>query len=138
MSERARAEGVAVVCDRQGQDAAAVAAYLQGQGVADAVWYAPRDADQVDEAVRAGTVGRVVFPAWSDFLLVLWDDVLTPEAWPAAGVSVELVGGDGTAATVLAEWQRWRRRQRRRRAWAGLVLSGLAVAAACVLLALVR
>jgi hypothetical protein len=116
---------------------------LRAHGVTDAAWYAPSDVDDLDRAVRAGEVGRVVFPTLPDFLAVLWDEALTVDAWQAPGVAIEFAEPESRVAAahvsaILARWGHWRRRRRRQRAVAGLILSVLAVAAAWVLVALAR
>ena len=135
MNGRALTEGVAVVCDRQDHAAALVEAYLRTHGGTDAEWYAPCDADEVDKAVRAGDVRRVVFPTLSAFLAALWDEVLTVEMWQAPGVGIEFADSEcavapAQVAAILACWQHGRHRRRRQRAMAGLILSALALAAA--------
>jgi hypothetical protein len=134
---------VAVVGDRQSPHAARVQAYLQANGVSDATWYAPRNVDDVEQALRAGEVQRVVFPQTADFLELLWDELLTPEVWQTPGLRVEFAGPDGALlpeqiAGILETWGTWRRRRRRQRAVAGLLLSALAIAAAWILVALAR
>lgn len=143
MNDRARATRVAVVCNRQSGAAAGVDAHLQAHGITDAVWYAPSEVDDVDRVVRAGQVARVVFPALSDFLAVLWDEVLTVEAWQAPGMAIEFAEPDNVVpaaqvSAILERWRQWQLRRHRQRAVAGLILSALAVAAAWVLVALTR
>ncbi len=116
---------------------------MQAHAVRDATWYSPRDVSNLEQAVRAGAVQRVMFLQTADFLGLLWDEVLTPEVWQAPAVSVVSAGsGDALTAAqitdILAAWQTWRHRRRRQRAIAGLILSAVAIAAAWLLLALVR
>ena len=130
---------MAVVCDRHGNDATAVAAFLQARDAATARWYAPRELDEVDKAVRAGRVRQVVFARLDDVLEGMWDEDISLEHWLAAGVRIELVESPEPAAhthvqVVFESWQRWRHRHRRRRLVAGVVLSIVAMAAAFVLL----
>jgi hypothetical protein len=136
-------EGVAVLCDPQGRAAPLVDAYLRASGVTGATWYAPPDVDDMEHAVRAGKVQRIVFPETTAFLAPLWDEVLTPETWQTLGVRVEFARSDDALtpaqlAGVVTSWQRWRRRRHRQRAIAGLILSAVAIAAAWVLVALAR
>ena len=134
---------VAVICDPRSPEASAVQVYLGKRGVKDPAWYDPRDADEVEQAIRAGQVRRVVFPQTVDFLRLLWDEVLTPEVWQAPGLHVEFAGEDAAfspaqIAGILAAWETWRHRRRQRRAIAGLILSAVAIAAAWTLVALAR
>lgn len=141
MNARTQSAKVVVACDPQGSDAALVAAYLRDAGVADAAWYARRDAAELDKAVRAGGVQRVVFPTLAELLLLLSEEVLTVEAWQASGVCIGFARpaqalSPTEAADILARWLEHRRRRRRQRAVAGLVLSVAALAVACAVLLL--
>jgi hypothetical protein len=128
MKTPAAASGVALVCGRGDADAEAVEAYLRAQGAPPATWYAPRDIDEVDAALRTGRVTRVIFPRLAVFLTALWDERLTTAVWGAAGVQIEFadlpVGAGGALLPLLLEhWATWRQRRRRARAVAGLLLS---------------
>lgn len=139
MNTQTQPETMAVVCDRHGDDAAAVAAFLQARDAATARWYAPRNLDEVDKAVRAGGVRQVVFARLDDVLEGMWDEEIMLEHWLAAGVRIELVESPEPTAhaqvqVVFESWHRWRRRHRRRQLVAGVTLSIVAMAAAFVLL----
>ena len=139
MNAQTQPKGVAVICERHGDDSAAMEAYLQTQDVAEADWYAPRDVDDADKAVCEGRVGRVVFPNWPGFLDALWDEKIAFEHWLAAGVRVEFVTSPSPDTNthltdIFQSWQRWRQVRRRRQVAAGLLLSVVAVAAAFTLL----
>ena len=126
---------IAVVCDRNGDAASAVQAYLQSPNIADAAWFGPRDLDDLDRAVRDGRVRRVIFPRLADMLEGLWNEEIDAAAWLAAGVQIDLADCPAGACppTLLKSWQRWRTARRGRRAIAGLVLSVIALAAAFTL-----
>jgi hypothetical protein len=143
MNTPTQAEQVAVVCERGGDDAAQVERHLQAMGLPDAKWYAPRDIADLDQAVRAGQVGRVVFPTAADFLNALWSGSLSVAAWRTRGAQVGIAASaEGWTAAHLAKlvecWDQAQQRQRRARAVAGLLLSALAIAAAFVSLLLAR
>jgi hypothetical protein len=128
MKTSATASGVAVVCERGSADAAVVEAFLRAQGVPPAAWYAPRDIDAVDTALRTGAVTRVIFPRLAVFLTALWDERLTTTAWGTADRQIEFVDSPGGASDawlplLLEHWATWRQRRRRARAVAGLLLS---------------
>lgn len=143
MKTPAQSGQVAVVCERGGEDAARMERYMQTVGLADATWYAPRDLDDVDQSVRAGHVGRVIFPTLAGFLNALWSGSLSAAAWRACGTQVELAAGDESwtaaqLASLLECWDQSQQRQRRSRAVAGLLLSVLVIAAAFILLVVAR
>lgn len=143
MNNPTLSQGAAIVCDRNGAGAAIVGEYLRTQGVADTEWHLPRDVDEVDKALCAGRIQRVIFPALDDFLAALWDEPLTLDRWLAPEMRVEFAQPSGPsdaarAATLMASWQRYQALRRRTRAVAGLVLSAAAIAAAFVVLVLAR
>jgi hypothetical protein len=133
-SSRTDVSGIAVVGKRTGDGAAALAAFVEARGLSGATWYPPRDVDELDAAVRAGTVQTVVFAHLADMLRAGWDDRLTPQAWRAAGVAVLFADAAEPAPadplSLLDAWSAWRKRQRRRQAVAGVILSVAALAAA--------
>ena len=136
-------EGVAVVCNRSDETAATIERYLQATRSGAARWFAPRDVDEVDAALRAGTVRRIIFPHLSAFLEALWNEPLTLDVWLTPETRVELAESSGPddparLRALVAAWQQTSRRQRRARAIAGLVLSVVALAAAFTLLAATR
>lgn len=137
--EKEVSENVAVVSDPLGADAPEMKAYLQAQGIAGAGWYAPRDLNDLDEAVCKGRVRRVVFPHWADLLIAIWNEEIAYETWlAAAGVQVDFGVSPGPAPQAYAQalsqsWADWRRLQRRRQAVAGVLLSAIALVTAFVL-----
>jgi hypothetical protein len=143
MSDRPAATSVALVCNPQSERAPQVEQYLRTHDLGAVTRYAFRDVDHLEQAVRAGTVQRIVFPETADFLGLLWDDLLTPGTWQAPGLCIEFARAEDALtpaqiADVLTAWEAWHRARRRRRAIAGLILSVLAIAAAWILLALAR
>lgn len=129
---------VAVVCDNRGGAADDLRDYLQAAGLSEARWYAPRDVDELDAAVRAGAVRQVVFPALADLLEPIWNREIDFEAWLAAGTAIRFAHPPANdpaayAGALHASWQRWERARRRRQTVAAVVLSLLALAAAFVL-----
>jgi hypothetical protein len=142
--------GTAVICERHGADAAAAQAFVDARGHRDVRWFAPRDLNDVEDAIEAGRIACVVFVRFEDFLTALWDEELAFERWLSAGVRVGFVhppdvapagvvhadnealddADTALAAAVDANWRRWRRARRRRTIVAGLILSALALAAA--------
>ena len=138
MNTQAQSGCVAVVCEHGGKDRAAMETYLRTHQVTEAHWYARRDLDEVNQAVRSGNVQRVVFPKVSDLLDGLWTCEITFDQWLAAGTRVEFVESpeQNTAAhvkTIFASWEQWRRLHRRRQVVAGIILSIVALAAAFAL-----
>lgn len=126
----------AVVCEKGGSQAATMQAYLQAEGLTDARWFATHDADDVDEAVRDGQVDRVVFTDLAALLDAIWDEEIQFDRWQSAGVVVSFVTPpepETTASAVYESWRVWHRRQRRRRAIAGAVLTAVALAAGFLL-----
>ncbi|MCK4340701.1 MAG: hypothetical protein KAY37_03125 [Phycisphaerae bacterium] len=139
MNAQTQTECVAVVCDRDGGDAPAMEAFLTAQGLADAEWFAPRDVDEVDQAVCTGRVRRVVFPTETQLLEALWNNEIAFEHWLASDLRLEFVKMcEPTSAAhveaVFESWRRWQRRHRRRQFVAGIILSIVAIVAAFVLL----
>lgn len=140
MNTPASSGHTAVICEPHDDNAAALEAYLQSRGLTDAEWFGPRDVDDVQRGLRAGTIRRVVLPGVSEFLDMLWDGVLDVELWLRADAWLELVESPPADPAehlrqIVGSWQRSRRARRRRQIVAGLVLSAVAVLAAFALLA---
>jgi hypothetical protein len=138
MNPEARPESVAVVCDARGASAGAVDEFLTAAGLVGARRYASRDLDEVERAVLARQVRRVVFARAADVLDGLWSEEIHPAQWLAADVQVDFVdlpadGGRAWLAATCDSWQQWRRAWRRRQIIGGLALSAVAIAAAFVL-----
>ena len=99
-----------------------------------------RDRDHLDEYVAAGA-RCIRFRCRADLLESLWRDEIDVAAWLRAGVCVEFLAEGQAAATserddaawiseIVASWAAHRRRQRRARTIAGVILSIVALAAA--------
>ncbi|MFO0973328.1 MAG: hypothetical protein U1A27_07815 [Phycisphaerae bacterium] len=91
--------------------------------------------DDLDQAVRAGTVRRVALPDLEVMLGAIWDGDVAWAEWRRRGVELELPGtsADGAAATldsVAAAWRTWSAARRRWNTIAGVLLSLVALAAA--------
>ncbi len=133
---------VAVVCEPGSPDAAAIQTDLQAASVADVAWFAPRDADDLDEQVRAGRVQRVIFARADDFLTALWDRQIDAAAWTEGRVTISFANNPdaptdltpAAAKAVAVAWRRWTSVNRRRRIVAGIVLTLIAILTAFALL----
>ena len=137
MKDGSMPAGVAVVCHREGDRAAAMEAHLRSENLPDAEWFAPLDVDDVDEAVCAGRVGRVVFTNLSGLLDAIWDEEVQFDRWLSAGAAVSFVDSpeaESTAAVVFESWRKWSRRHRRRQVVAGIILGAIALATAFLLM----
>ena len=135
MSQDRKSAEVAVVCEKDGEQAAAMQAYLQSEDLTDSRWYRPPDVDDVDEAVRAGRIGHVVFCDLTGLLDAIWDEDIQFDEWLSAGVAVSFADSAGaasdsaTAAAVYESWRKWQRRQKHRRLVAGAILSVIVLVA---------
>jgi len=139
MSELPKPQHVAVIGDPRGPDAARVEAYLRERAAPEACWYAPGELADLDAAVRAGQIRRVLLLRLEDLLEALWEREIELDRWLALGVELHCVESPppppaACLAAVAQSWQRWRRRQRRRQLIGGLVLSVLALVAAFALI----
>ncbi|UCG33894.1 MAG: hypothetical protein JSU68_04505 [Phycisphaerales bacterium] len=138
MSDEGQAMGVAVVGDENGPETAAVEQLLRQWNGCNARWYARRDLNRVDAAVRGDHVRCVVFTDVDDLLEEVWEGEVEIDRWLAKGVRVEFARGLGADASahvesVLRSWRRWNRRRRRRHVVAAVVLSVMALVAAFTL-----
>jgi hypothetical protein len=124
----------------------ALAACAARVGHSAATEFAPRDDEELDEALCAGRFRQVIFADLDALLTMVWKSQARVERWIDAGVRIELAQPPDAAAegawlpVVLATCQslgRWRRAQRLRKLVAAVVLSVLALAAAAVLLLLI-
>lgn len=126
----------AVVCAKDGPHAAAMSDFLRSHDMTKVEWFAPRDVDEVDQAVCAGRVRQVVFPNMSGLFDAIWDEDIRFDRWLSAGVDVlfvDLPPANATATAVFTSWRTWSQRYRRRRTIAGAVLSIIALVAGFVL-----
>lgn len=130
---------VAVVCDPHHPAADAVRGYVAARGLAAARWYPLRDIDDVERAILASRVRRVVFASPQDLLTAAWNRTINPTHWSPPGVQIDFADSPPAAANLdvrdaLACWQLWDRARRRRQAIAGVILSVVVLAAAFLLL----
>lgn len=126
-------DDVAVVCDPHSGDATAAKAFLKANGIVGAQWYTPHDVADVDKAVRAGTIHRVVFLRISDLLEAMWSGDIAADRWSAVGANVDFIESSAQTPTAYAQiairsWAYWRRCDRQRQAIAGAAFSALALA----------
>jgi hypothetical protein len=143
MSEPTAGGVVLVVCGPDDPAAARVRAYLEHNGLQAATWFTPRDLDDVDRRIQAGGVGRVLISNEGDLLGAIWDGRVDLEAWRRTSARIAfLEEPDGSVPawleTVSASWRTWRRRRSRQQVVACLVLSIVALLAACGLLFICR
>lgn len=124
----------------------AIAAHLSRNGLSGTVEFAPKDDDELDQALQAGRFDRAVFCDLDAALNMLWKEKAAFGQWRAAGVQVELAdssggrGGDVMAQLVVIgeSHSRWQRRQIRRQVIAAVILSTAALLALAGLLWLSR
>jgi hypothetical protein len=119
----------------------ALRAYVASHVLGEApTWFAPRDLNDLEDAIEAGRFERVVFATPGDFLEAVWNGEIRPAAWRKAGVRVEFAersapGDDATRAWSLAErYEAWRARRRQAAIVSAVVLSAIAIAAAFALI----
>jgi hypothetical protein len=134
---------IVVACDRDGPAAEQVRALLQARGAELDTWYALRDLDELDQAVRAGLVTNVLFARPEDLLNGVWNEDLALDDWVSHGVHVEFATAPPTAgseltcaAWIAASWHGWNQRRRRRQRVAGVILSAIALVSAFTLVLL--
>ncbi|MBN1345769.1 MAG: hypothetical protein JXQ73_23955 [Phycisphaerae bacterium] len=129
---------VAVLCDKKGAHAGVVAGYLKARGLSEVTWFSAGDADDLDEAVRHGSIDHVVVPELGHLMDAIWDGEILFDQWLSVGTRVSFVSShagnsteadQATAELVFGSWQRWNRRHRRRQITAGAVLSAIALIA---------
>jgi hypothetical protein len=115
----------AVVCAADAPQAAA----LRARGLESAAWYAPRDVDHLEEAVRTGQVNHVIWLALADLLTPVWDSLVRAETWLQPGLRLEFVEAvdPALAQAILRAWSANCRRRRRVQIVGGLILSAVAL-----------
>lgn len=141
MDRLERIGDVVVICDSHGAAAETVRGYLAARGIGGAAWVGPHDADDVERAIVAGRVRRVIWPDLAAWLTALWGGQIVASRWSQAGVTLEFAEMAGPLDTsfvraLATAWDAWHARHHRRRAVAGLILSVVALAAAFVVLTL--
>jgi len=134
MSEATDTQSIAVIVD-DSSTVAAMQDYLEANGIADARRYALRDIDDVERAIRAGHVKRVVLARLPGFLRAVWERRIDPDAWRNAEVELTFVEetesvNAATAYNLADSWLVWDAYRRRRRTIAGIILSTIATGAA--------
>lgn len=138
MSESNRGSGMALVCSGDPAQEPAFAALRQSDAGAGARLFRARDLNDVDDAVLAGELNRVIFARLDDLLAGCWDEVIRVDRWIAVGATIEIlelpdVSGEAVARLVFASWSRWNQAKRRRQVVAGVILSVIAILAAFLL-----
>lgn len=130
---------VAVICERNGPAADQIRARLRERGIESlARWFRPRDADDVQRAIRDGQVREVILPAPADLMRIAWERRASPGEWLDRGVRIHFAqqahaGETPLVRSLLDAWARWDATRRRRNTAAGLALTGLAMVLGFVL-----
>jgi hypothetical protein len=126
-------------------EARALDRYFNSHRPTGVVYFAPKDADALDDDLCAGRFQRVVFARLDALLTAIWTGHAHLDQWIAAGVQIELADPPSDANPAWLEFvttacdslTRWRQKQRRRQIIAAIILSSLALAALAVLFLLV-
>ncbi len=129
---------------RTGRDSAedgALSAYLADRGVTQVARFAPKDDEDLDDALCAGRYRRVLFANWDALTEALCKGCGRLDRWQAAGVRIALAEPpteDAAAAfPPLLEVQRgldrWRAAQRHAKIVAAAILTAVALAVLSVL-----
>lgn len=110
-------------------------AFLATRPDAATEWFAPRDLNDLEDAIEAGRFARVLFATPGDFLEAVWSGDIRPAEWRKAAVRVEFaapVPNDVAAQVwaVVERYEAWHARRRRAAIVSALILSGIAIAAA--------
>jgi hypothetical protein len=146
---------IAVCADRDSAWGRAVESILARNGVNSTRWYAPRDADDLNQAAIRGEFETVWFGRADDLWTALFDGDIDVAQWRQAGVTIELAdwyrhndAGQHRATdadpqyaareavfTAGRLWSTWRAQKSRRKAIANLILSIIVVAAATLVMA---
>jgi len=113
-------------------DLGPVDVYLRANGISDARRFAAKDDDELNDAVCAGDIRRVVFTGVEELLEAIWIGHVRYSRWMELGVQVDVVhppqGGWKEWAMVTAgSFERYRRGLRVRQIVAATVLSLLAL-----------
>lgn len=122
-------------------DANTLENYLREQGVVNAARFAPKDDDELNDAVCSRRYQRVIFLKLDDLLDAIWTGHIEYNQWIALGVKIDLVL---VPFPGPVDWPRWiektthslnhfRRRQKKRQTTAAVILSLLALAAIAAL-----
>lgn len=128
-----RTTTTAVLGDRDGPHATAIAAVLPSQGAGDVKWFTLRDAHDLDAAVERGEIARVMLESWDTYIAALHRGALASPRWTSGEIEVhcaDLPPAALLASRTAAAWSAEHRRTRRQRTIAGVVLSAVALAAA--------
>ncbi len=115
--------------------------YLEGQGMADARTYLPKDDDDLDRDILAGHIDHVVYPSLDALLTAIWKGDAQIDAWSKRDIRIEIADAPaGESCDTLAYVKRmyeslkqWRRGHERRQVVASAVLSILGLAALAIL-----
>ena len=148
-----RQQSIAVRTAADKREREAIDGWLAGHAGVEIVEFAPKDDDDLDDALCGGRFDRVLFADLEALLATIWKGHARVDIWDAAGVRIELAqapsasdgAGDGKddpswrvfVSRTYASLTLWRRRQRRRQITAAAILSALALAAMWVLFSFV-
>ncbi len=127
-----RRDAVAVVGVCDSPESAALCARVDARAPAEATWFAPRDLNDLEDAISAGRFGVVVFARPADFLEAVWSGDIRPALWRAAGVELEFAETEGGEWMweIAGRYEAWRGRRRGAAMASCVVLSAVAAAAA--------
>jgi hypothetical protein len=126
---------VAAIVDERGEDLTEIESFAAARGWTIARRFGPNDLDDLDRAIRRSKISRVVARDPTLLTEAVWNNEVDPTDWSDWGVELHFVEElpDSLPAFVARRWKQWDNRRRRRRTIAGLVLSGIALAAAFIL-----
>lgn len=138
---------IIIIVDHTTQRDPAFKQSLIARGLASARCCPPRDLDDVERDILAGSTRRIILTSRDDLLRAMWDERIDLDSWQKSGVRIEMLEPpakpdstdqpDISSAlfTLAASWRDWNRGRRRRAAIGGIVFSILAIIAAFVVIA---
>ena len=127
---------LAVVGTADGPATEPLRAYIAAHPATDVKWFAPRDLNDLEDAIEAGRFGRVLFAEPADFLEAVWSGDIKLQEWRIAGVRLEFAAPEHVGLPVDPIWrlaerfEHWRAGRRRAKLVSCRVLSAIAIAAA--------
>ncbi len=120
-------------------------AYLELHALGDAVRFATKDDDKLNAAVCAGQFDRVVFPSFASLLSAISKGDVKIDLWLKANIRIELANPhesdgatwEGRLRALYLGLVAWQTDERRRKTWAAILLSTLALIALVTLFMLI-